>query len=308
MAEKSVFFNYIITIHNKQELIERVMMSVINCAGEYSHIYPVLDGCTDRTESIIDQIIVSNPSVSITKLFAGDVHELKSINIGLNSSSQEGYGFNIILQDDVVLTDSAMETHCVALYQKFKNLGIVSFRHGQNISRSVYQKNKRRNFYYGYIENEAGHGLNQFSLLKTGYFTFKEVVMKSPICIPFEVVKAVGIPDDRYAPWDDLAYCYTVVQAGFYNGVYAIEFQSDLEWGTTREKVQKKSVLDVQLHNIERFREDRPELAAFDSSIFNNKKYLIFDAGKRYPINFSTLITNVKSILIDGLKNFIKSN
>jgi len=308
VAEQTVYFNYIITIHNKEQLIERVIMSIINCTGENSHIYPVLDGCTDRTEDIIDQIIAKHPAVAITKLFADDVHELKSINVGLNSSLQEGYGFNIILQDDVVLADPEMESKCIALYQKFIRLGIVSFRHGQNISRSVYNKNNRRNFFYSYIENEAGHGRNQLSSLKTGYFIYKEVVMKSPICIPFEVIRIAGKPDERYAPWDDLAYCYTVAEAGFYNGVFAIDYYSDLEWGTTREKVQKKSVLDVQVQNIKRFREDHAKLMAFNSSIYDNKKYLIFKAGKEYPVNYSTVIADLKFTIIDRLKNFIKSN
>ena len=49
-------FNYIITIHNKEDMIEQVMMCVLMCCRDNSHIYPVLDGCTDRTEDISNRM------------------------------------------------------------------------------------------------------------------------------------------------------------------------------------------------------------------------------------------------------------
>ena len=125
MQTKNAFFNYIITIHNKQELIKEVILGVINCAGPESYIYPVLDGCTDQSEAVIDDIIKAYPSVKIVKLHAGDIHELKSINIALNHASQHGEGYNIILQDDVILKDRDLEKKCSYLYHSFTNLGIV---------------------------------------------------------------------------------------------------------------------------------------------------------------------------------------
>ncbi len=47
-------FNYIVTIHNKEDLIEQVVNGILIAAGENSHIYLVLDGCTDGTEAVID--------------------------------------------------------------------------------------------------------------------------------------------------------------------------------------------------------------------------------------------------------------
>ena len=48
-------FNYIITIHNKEHLIRKVLNGVKNSMTENSVIYPVLDGCTDNTEHVIDE-------------------------------------------------------------------------------------------------------------------------------------------------------------------------------------------------------------------------------------------------------------
>lgn len=62
------------------------------------------------------------------------MHELRSINIGLNAASRSAGEFNIILQDDVLLTDKDQEAKLALLYRKYGNLGIVSFRHGANLS------------------------------------------------------------------------------------------------------------------------------------------------------------------------------
>ena len=52
-----VSFNYIITVHNREDLIEKVLTSILLCSGQNSHIYAVLDGCTDRSEAIIDELL-----------------------------------------------------------------------------------------------------------------------------------------------------------------------------------------------------------------------------------------------------------
>src|SRR5947208_3780892 len=45
-------FDYVITIHNKEELLERVLEGVARCAGPGARVIPVLDGCSDGSESI----------------------------------------------------------------------------------------------------------------------------------------------------------------------------------------------------------------------------------------------------------------
>src|ERR1700733_11716538 len=105
-----------------------------------------------------------------------------------------------------------------------------------------------------YVENAKGHSYDPFSVLPLGYFIFREVAIKSPICIPCHVIKKIGLPDETYAPWDDIAFCYTVSKAGFHNGVYAIDFESDINWGTTRTKAQANSVQEIVKRNIAIFK------------------------------------------------------
>jgi len=298
MTNNPIPFNYIITIHDKESILQQVMLQVIACMGINSTAYPVLDGCRDNSESIIDQLIIRYPQKKIVKIYADDVHELRSINKGLSAVSQEGRGYNIILQDDVLLKTHDIEAKVSRLYNERPNLGIVSFRQGGNISRVMARKKTAMPMLTDFIENIKGHNYNPFSVLQQGCFTYREVVIKSPICIPFEVIKKAGMPDESYAPWDDLAYCYTVLQAGFDNGVYALDIRSDVDWGTTRSKIQKVSVSEVEKKNISIFKTRHgKELANWKKrKIYNNKIYRI-DSGPKAVHEQIGFISGAKSMI-----------
>jgi glycosyltransferase involved in cell wall biosynthesis len=261
-------FKYIITTHNKENLIRNVLKGVLSVSGVESRIYPVLDGCTDQTENIIDQIIAEEPQRHIHKLYANDVHELRSINIGLNAASQSIGGFNIILQDDVLLKDKDQEAKLALLYRKYGNLGIVSFRHGANLSRDMLKDPQVMEPFCDYLQSEYGHYPKPQSMLREGHVAFREIAIKSPICIPSYVINQVGLPEEVYAPWDDMAYCYKISLAGFRNAIYALPFQSEVEWGSTRTKQQKFQVEHVIQKNILLFKRQYPNLQSLDLDVY----------------------------------------
>ncbi|MCX6227024.1 MAG: class I SAM-dependent methyltransferase [Bacteroidia bacterium] len=233
---KSPRFNYIITIHNKEDLIEQVIMSVLMCCRDNSYIYPVIDGCTDKTEIIIDRIISTFSGVPITKILLADVHELLSINAGLKAANQNEEGFNIILQDDVILADFMMEKKVIALYQwAGSRLGYVSFRLGANLIKDVLTSDQAVP-YCDYVENAYGHGISQAEVLLPGFFAFRTVPIKSPVCIPTHLVRTVGMFEEKLAPYghDDLDYAIRLLKAGYRNAVFGLRFYSDIKWGGTR--------------------------------------------------------------------------
>jgi len=233
---QSLRFNYIITIHNKEDLIEQVIMCVLMCCRDHSHIYPVLDGCTDRTEEIIDNIINTFSGMPITKVHTPDVHETLSINAGLRAANQEGDGYNIVLQDDVLLADFMLEKKVTALYEwAGPRLGYVSFRLGANFTRDAATSSAAVP-YTDYVENAYGHGIQQAEMLLPGYIAYRTVPIKSPVCIPFKLVRSVGMFEKHLAPYghDDPEYAIRLVKAGYRNAVFAVRFYSDIEWGGTR--------------------------------------------------------------------------
>lgn len=273
MPSKNICFNYLITVHNKENLIRDVILGVLNAAGPCSTIYPILDGCTDLSEYIIDELICANPDRKIVKLFADDVHELKAINVGLRSADQAAEGYNIILQDDVILQDAELEKKCLLLYQSFDHLGILSFRHGANISRTQIHDERIFMPTKNYIQNQCGHHIDYQKILRNGLFTFRELAMKSPICIPCKIIREQGIPDEVYAPWDDLAYCYRISQAGYANAVFALNFSSEIDWGSTRTKKQKTDPGKVMIANLKTFKSRHPNIPPLDQKKYDNRIY-----------------------------------
>src|SRR5580700_6646727 len=134
-------FNYIITIHNKEQLLARTLAGVAACCGPASRIYPVLDGCTDNSEKIVD-LFARTSGLDVCKLYAPDVHMLKSVNTGLREIKE---GFTIVLQDDVILEDPALETKIAALYEAFgPSLGVVSLRLAANLGRLELRRQLRQ--------------------------------------------------------------------------------------------------------------------------------------------------------------------
>ncbi len=234
--DKATRFNYIITIHNKEELIAKVLYCVLMCARDNSYIYPVLDGCTDGTEKVIDEIIDNFSGVPITKVFTNDVHELLTINAGLKASNQEGNGYNIILQDDVLLADFKLEEKVENLYEYFgEKLGYISFRLGANFQPDTLISNNPVP-YQDYVENVFGHGLSVAEVIYPGQFAFRTVPIKSPVCVPFKIIREIGMYNEDLAPYghDDPEFAIRLIKAGYKNAVFPIQFYSDVNWGGTR--------------------------------------------------------------------------
>lgn len=272
-------FNYIITIHNKEDLIESVLNGVIKCCHENSFIYPVLDGCTDMTEKIIDEMILKNVSVPIRKIFTPDVHETRSINAGLFNSDQKHYGFNIILQDDVIIDDYYIEEKIKYIYDWSKKpLGIISLRMGANFKKDWLTGGGSIPF-NNLCENIYGHGTLGAKIIFEGQFTYRAFPFKSPVCIPCEIINQFGILEEKLSPhtYDDLEYAIRLIKAGYRNGVFALRFHSKKEWGGTRRNQQ--NVTEVQKRNINFIREwykgmnDEKEFYGVDMKIYNTIYY-----------------------------------
>lgn len=231
-------FNYIITIHNKEELIEKVINSIIKCSHKNSFIYPVLDGCTDKSEEIIDEIILNNPHVQISKIIMNDVHEILSINAGLSISNQKVEGYNIILQDDVILKDYNLENKVDQLYKRIGvKLGYTSFRLGANLKQD-FISNDESSLFVNFVESAYGHAISNTDVLLPGQFAFRNIAIKSPVCIPTSIINKFGLLDEKLAPCfhDDTEYSLRLIRNGYKNGVFVLDYESDLDWGGTREK------------------------------------------------------------------------
>ena len=313
-------FNYIITIHNKEDMIEQVMMCVLMCCRDNSHIYPVLDGCTDKTEEIIDKIINTYSDVPITKVHTPDVHELLSINAGLRAANQEGEGYNIVLQDDVLLADFMLEKKVIDLYKwAGPSLGYVSFRLGANFTPDAATSNAAVPF-TDYVENAYGHGLQRAEILLPGHLAYRTVPIKSPVCIPFALVRSVGMFEERLAPYghDDPEYAIRLIKAGYHNAVFPIRFFSDIKWGGTRIVPHPKlgDIIERNMNLIRAWHES--ELVEICKNIQNkdiievpnmaseDEKILALEAWERNRKQLEMFQKSQKSHILDRIKSVVK--
>ncbi len=258
---------YIVTIHNKEDLMEKVLHGIYNSTKSsktHTHIVCVLDGCTDNSENIIDAYTPTLPSnYTVHKLYEDDVHELLSLNSAMryiDSIETNGESIIFFLQDDVVLEEESLSELIDHLYQQEHKLGYVSFRCGLSTdcdpSGILYE--------HTFLESEYGHwkqlNLDHFTEVGDKQFGICEIVIKSPTCIKKRILDEVGHFDSKLAPFghDDLDLCIRLNLAGYENAIFGAKFTSKLDWGGTREvKNQEKNY-----HK------------EYDQTIYRNKLYL----------------------------------
>lgn len=258
---------YIITIHNKEDLIEKVLQGVYFSTKDSkanTYIICVLDGCSDNSENIIDSFTGTLPNTyTVHKLYEEDVHELLSLNSALryvDSIEEDGESVIYFLQDDVILEEENLGELVEYLYEQEKTLGYISFRCG--LSTDIDTNGVL--YEHSFLESEYGHWkqleLNHFLEVENKQFGICEIVIKSPTCIKKRILDEVGHFDEKLAPFghDDLDLCIRLNKAGYINAIFGAKFTSKLDWGGTRE--EKNQGKDYHKE--------------YNQTVFRNKLYL----------------------------------
>jgi len=238
MSGKPVF-NYIITIHNKEFLLERVLAGVAECAGSDALILPVLDGCTDGSEEVAVKFARESP-VETRVLYAPDVNEIITINIALREARP---GYCVIIQDDVILQEPRLEEKIDNLCVSRKNrLGYISFRLAADMSPTPLYRRLRLVRRLGLkalrplVEERehVGHPGETLGVPKIDYGEFVErmVGIKSPVCITPELRRVEPFLDEALAPYcyDDHDLSLRSLRQGLVNGLFGIRFETNEEW------------------------------------------------------------------------------
>lgn len=253
-------FNYIVTVHNSARHIKYVYDALLNVKTSTSKVYVVIDGCTDESKQIAKDY-------SFNILETNDVRETLAINHALKNCPQDGY--NIILQDDVIIRDKNIEEKIKTIYQQFPDLGVLGFRHGCNFEKDILYNNKPVSEVNLIMNKWQPHFAN-IEQMNDGYITFRHVVYKSPICVSSEVVNKLGGYDERFAPiaHDDTEYCIRAMKAGYKNAVVSIDIDQPISWGGTRRFSSK--YIDLHREHMNLIRKIYPaELLEYSSKEAN---------------------------------------
>ena len=114
----------ILTIHNKDWLIDKVIQNIYqNTTGTYELII-ILDGCTDNSE----EVVYNNIKDDATVLYAANVFETTANNMGLRRASADKV---IIVQDDMVITEQGWNERLQKPFDKFDDVFAVTARMSQ---------------------------------------------------------------------------------------------------------------------------------------------------------------------------------
>ena len=223
--------------------MDRVLKSIVKCSGRNARIIPVLDGCTDGSEEIVRQFAKSN-DIDTQVVVAPDVHEIKSINMGLREANP---GYCVIIQDDVILQDALLEEKVRNLCKEhLHKLGYISFRLAADVSHTGFLKRLRLVPKWGSTAlspmvndfNLIGHPQEELHVPRGAYGGFypRMVGIKSPVCLTPELREYEPFLDEDFAPYcyDDVDLSLRALKRGLINGLFPIRFESQLEWGGTR--------------------------------------------------------------------------
>lgn len=240
-------FTYIVTIHNKEALLDRVLVGIADCAGREARVVAVLDGCTDGSEKIARRFAASG-TVETRIVIAPDVHEIKSINLGLREAKP---GYCVLVQDDVILQEPNLEELVHGLCEAHeRQLGYISFRLAADVRRTGWPRRLRQSIRAGHLGllpkidecNYVGGPQEVLDVARVGYGEFhrRMVGIKSPVCLTPELRAYEPSLDEDFAPYcyDDVDLSIRALKRGLENGLVPIKFQSDLEWGGTRQDPQ----------------------------------------------------------------------
>lgn len=241
------FFNYIIPIFNKEDILPMTLDGIDRCASSNARIFTVIDGCTDRSEQVVDEFTLRTGR-DVIKIHMPDVHMLRSVNAALKRVEQ---GFSVVMQDDIILKEEEFEEKISALYQRMgERLGVVSLRMAANVALTPLLRRIPMKSISPMIE-EIDYMIKidepqDFVIGNYGCFYPRMEAINGPNVIPWAVRQKIGILDEALAPYgyDDPEYCLRAMKAGFINGLFPLKFRSDVEWGGTRRS--KKYMAEVR--------------------------------------------------------------
>ena len=247
----------IVPTHNKEHLIEQVydgIASNISKELDYKIIF-IIDGCTDNTEKILnDYTNKHNLQDNTVLLHTPDLHEIRSLNTGLRyveselNPSPDDLVFTV--QDDCVIQEPKFDLYFKKLNEKHKNLGRISWRLGLSLhtdGTTLLEKD--------FVESEFGHWAVEsrrekdtgeprrftppaYKEIKHRQFAITEAVIRSPTCVLWKRYKEVGFYCEDLVPFGNDCHEMSIRKnkAGYRNGILALKYESDIDWGSTREK------------------------------------------------------------------------
>ena len=226
----------ILTVHNKEWLIEKVIEGIVLNTVEPYELIVVIDGCSDNSEKIIWDTLLGTP-VRYKFLHAPDVFETKANNLGMKIAKGDKI---IIVQDDMIIQEKGWNIRMEQPFKAFDDVFAVTSRTAHNWivnpnSIHLGMKEDLDDCWCDILDHVDHAGYQQ--TLPRDVFAVRCSVNRGPLMIDHEDLKKLNYLDESFAPqdMDDHDLCYRAYkELGKVVGAYWIRYQSDDAWGGTR--------------------------------------------------------------------------
>jgi glycosyltransferase involved in cell wall biosynthesis len=229
----------ILTIHNKEELARQVVTSILQYASAATReLIIIFDGCSDRSEEYAMATIAEH-SRDITLIIehAPDVFETRSNNIGLKKSTCD---YSLLIQDDMVMQEPEFDLRLIKPLLAFSDCFASSGRAAHNDVITLSRRRKFRDYFMPRRETVDFTDLvGRENNLGRNVFGIRDVVNRGPLVLDNIRLEKLDYLDETFAPYvyDDHDLCLRAFSKfGWLCGSYVIGYQSENEWGSTRQK------------------------------------------------------------------------
>lgn len=213
----------LLTIHNKDFLIDHVVNGILNSISDTTtQLIVVFDGCTDNSEAIVKNRLKDITSIKIDYVYTDDVFETKANNAGLKKVENE---FVTIIQDDMVIVEQGFDKRLMHPFKSFDDVFAVTSFVAHN---NIYDEEKQE---IGYIDMASKSNSSR------DIFYAREYGNRGPLMYNFEDVVKLNYLDEYFYPqnYDDMDISMRALkELGKVSGLYWIGYISDLGWGATR--------------------------------------------------------------------------
>jgi len=234
-------YSIILTIHNKDFLVGQSLHRLKKFTGGDYEIVIILDGCNDDSEDIVKSFISLNADMVIKLLYADDVFEVISNNIGFKASRNDS-DYLIILQDDQLVNELDWNIRLTTPFRVFDDVFAVSANCAHNwienpTSVHINLEENLDDCWSDIVKHvdHAGKAWNQ----PRNIFAVRESVNRGPLAIKHSDLIEMDYLDEEFAPldMDDHDLCMRMhKKLGKVVGCYWVDFISEFAWGGTHDE------------------------------------------------------------------------
>ena len=231
----SIKHSLILTVHNKEWLIEKVVKGITdNTTGNYELIF-VFDGCEDNSAGVALNA-ADGAGIDYKVLTAPNVFETKANNIGLKEATGD---LAIIIQDDMVIEEKGWNRRMQKPFMKFDDVFAVTARTAHNYTFNPNSQHVNMQEDLDHCWCDILQSCDEADRTNTPRDTFavRSTVNRGPLMIDLDELKKLNYLDEEYSPQDmddhDLMY-RAWKELKKVCGCYWIKMRSDTEWGGTR--------------------------------------------------------------------------